>query len=64
MTGHIIALIRLGQRGIIRGDDGVERPFRRAGLVFYGAFDDMKAGTLVRFDEEAGRAINVEIRHN
>ncbi len=60
MTGRVVAVSRLKQRGVIRGDDGVERPFRRAGLVAYGAFDDLKAGDRVRFDHEAGRAINVE----
>ena len=60
MTGSIVALDRVMRRGIIRGNDGLERPFRRTGLTLWDAFDDLKLGDWVRFDEDNRRAINVE----
>ena len=60
MTGRIIHLNKSKQYGAIEGADGIDRPFLRSGLVVWGAFDDMKVGDLVLFDDEQGRAVNVE----
>ena len=60
MTGSIVSLNEMRQRGVLRGEDGLERPFRRTGLIAYGAWHDLKPGTWIRFDDEAGFAINVE----
>jgi hypothetical protein len=35
--------------------------FRRAGLVLWGDFDDLRPGVRVVFEDEAGRAINVKL---
>lgn len=60
MTGSIVSLNEMRQRGVLRGEDGLERPFRRTGLVVYGAWHDLTPGGWVRFDGDSGWAINVE----
>src|SRR5262249_41225385 len=58
--GTVVKIQRLLQRGVIRGDDERQRAFRRADMLKYLEFLDMRPGDRVRFDEEGERAINVE----
>jgi len=58
--GTVVKIQRLLQRGVIRGDDGRRRAFRRRAMVKYLEFLDIRVGDRVRFDEEGEWAINVE----
>jgi len=61
MKGVIVTIHPTKLQGTIRGEDGVVRGFRRAGMVLWGDFVALQPGCAVLFDEEAGRAINVEL---
>jgi len=61
MKGVIVTINATKMQGTIRGEDGRVRAFRRAGMVLWGDFLDLHPGCSVSFDEEAGRAMNVEL---
>ena len=64
MTAHrgtIVDIYIARHRGIVRGDDGREHPFRRDEMALYMDFRSLKLGDRVSFEIDAnGDPINIE----